>query len=113
MLDNMGIYEQALMESDPSSGGSGFELSTVQTLLTLYQKIIEYYSAVDNKLYIDIKNRMQALISRPEIEVLLHETHEKSNPKPEALEEQKVEFGIDDTEPEAQAKDGEEKTNKD
>lgn len=55
MLDNMGIYEQALMESDPSCGGTGFELTTVQTLLTLYQKIIEYYSAVDNKLYIDIK----------------------------------------------------------
>lgn len=54
----MGIYEQALMESDPSCGGTGFELTTVQTLLTLYQKIIEYYSAVDNKLYIDIKNRM-------------------------------------------------------
>ena len=61
------------MESDPTSGGAGFDLSTVQTLITLYQKAIEYYSAIENDLYIDIKNRMQALISRPEIEVLLAE----------------------------------------
>jgi hypothetical protein len=46
--------------------------------------------------------------------VLLHETQEKSNPKPEAAkEEQNVEFGIDDTEPETQVKDEEEKANKD
>ena len=36
LLENTQIYEQALMESDPSLGGHGFELSTVQTILTLY-----------------------------------------------------------------------------
>jgi hypothetical protein len=62
------------MESDPSAGGPGFQLSAVQTLITLYQKIIEYYSAMDNKLYVQIKERMQALLCRPEIEVLLAES---------------------------------------
>lgn len=67
---------------DPECGGPGFELSTVQTLFTLYQKIIEYYSALDNKLYVEIKNRMQALLNRPEIEVLLSETTEKTKQQP-------------------------------
>jgi hypothetical protein len=39
----------------------------------LYQKAIEYYSALDDKLYVDIKERMQAVLSRPEIEALLAE----------------------------------------
>ena len=66
------------MEQDPAANGTGFELSTVQTLITLYQKIIEYYSAIDDKLYLDIKDRMQALLNRPEIEVLLAEAREQT-----------------------------------
>lgn len=66
------------MEQDPAANGYGFELSTVQTLLTLYQKVIEYYSAIDDKLYLDIKDRMQAILNRPEIEVLLAESREQA-----------------------------------
>lgn len=36
LLDNMQMYEQAVVEMDPACGGKGFELSSVQTLLTLY-----------------------------------------------------------------------------
>ena len=40
----------------------------MQTLITLYQKAIEYYSAVDDNLYNDVLGRMKSLINRPEID---------------------------------------------
>ena len=50
ILEHVAAYESAI-DNDMS-------LSTVQTLTTLYQKVIEYYSAFDDLLYNDYLNRM-------------------------------------------------------
>ena len=63
--------------SDPSQG-AGLTISTIQTLITLYQKAIEYYSAIDDNLYIDVRNRMQSLLARPDVEALMSSAQEES-----------------------------------
>ena len=55
-------------------------LSTVQTLTTLYQKSIEYYSAFDDLLYNDFLNRMQSLLQREDIQMVLNSV-EQNNQK--------------------------------
>ena len=67
LVANMQAYESEVLISD----GNNLTISTVQTLITLYQKAIEYYSAMDNELYIDVRNRMQSLLSRPDVEALM------------------------------------------
>lgn len=57
LVANMQAYEQEVIASS-ENGDEGLTLSTIQTLITLYQKAIEYYSAIDNNLYIDVRNRM-------------------------------------------------------
>ncbi len=59
ILEHISAYEQALTND--------LSLSTVQTLTTLYQKSIEYYSAFDDLLYNDFLNRMQSLLQRDDI----------------------------------------------
>lgn len=54
-------------------------LSTVQTLTTLYQKAIEYYSAFDDLLYNDFLNRMQSLLQREDIQMVLNSVEEGNN----------------------------------
>ena len=72
LISNMQAYEQEVIMSEVEDGqGEGLTLSTVQTLITLYQKAIEYYSAMDNQLYIDVRNRMQSLLARPDVEALM------------------------------------------
>ena len=41
ILEHIEDYEEEIQENDLS-------LSSIQTLITLYQKAIEYYSALDN-----------------------------------------------------------------
>lgn len=54
ILEHISAYESAI--------NTDMSLSTVQTLTTLYQKAIEYYSAFDDLLYNDFLNRMQSLL---------------------------------------------------
>ena len=58
------------------TGAEGLTISTIQTLITLYQKAIEYYSAMDNDLYIDVRNRMQSMLARPDVEALMASAQE-------------------------------------
>ena len=76
LVANMQAYEAEVVASDSSNN---LTISTVQTLITLYQKAIEYYSAMDNELYIDVRNRMQSLLSRPDIEALMTSQQESTN----------------------------------
>ena len=46
LISNMQAYEEEVLLSD---SGEGLTISTVQTLITLYQKAIEYYSAMDDE----------------------------------------------------------------
>lgn len=50
ILEHIAAYESAVHND--------LSLSTVQTLTTLYQKSIEYYSAFDDLLYNEYLNRM-------------------------------------------------------
>jgi hypothetical protein len=59
ILEHISAYESAI--------NNDLSLSTVQTLTTLYQKAIEYYSALDDLLYNDFLNRMQSLLQREDI----------------------------------------------
>jgi hypothetical protein len=61
ILEHIAVYENAINNEDD------LNLSTVQTLTTLYQKVIEYYSAFDDLMYNDFLNRMQSLIQREDI----------------------------------------------
>ena len=60
------------------SSGQALVLSEIQTLIKLYQEAIEYYSATDDDLYQDVLERMQALMRRPEVEVLMATAAEES-----------------------------------
>ena len=64
ILEHIAAYESALIND--------LSLSTVQTLTTLYQKAIEYYSAFDDLLYNDFLNRMQSLLQREDIQIVLN-----------------------------------------
>ena len=109
LILNMQAYEQEVVASDP---GEGLTISTVQTLITLYQKAVEYYSAMDDDRYIDVRNRMQSLLGRPDVEALMSSAQEERKPKVDhsALEEEKVEvkrevqfeIGDDDEDEEAE-----------
>jgi hypothetical protein len=51
----------------------------VQTLSTLYQKAIEYYSALDNlEQTTDYLERMRALMAREDIQIVLNSYEEES-----------------------------------
>ena len=73
LVANMRAYEQVVMNEESSEH---LTISTVQTLITLYQKAIEYYSAMDNDLYIDVRNRMQSMLARPDIEAIMNSAQE-------------------------------------
>lgn len=59
ILEHIVVYETGL--------NNELSLSTIQTLMTLYQKAIEYYSAFDDIMFNDFLNRMQSLLSREDI----------------------------------------------
>lgn len=50
ILEHISVYESAL--------NNDINLSTIQTISTLYQKAIEYYSAFDDLMYNEFLNRM-------------------------------------------------------
>ena len=77
VVTNMQAYEEEVLMSE-SDAGSNLTLSTVQTLITLYQKAIEYYSAMDDNQYIDVRNRMQSLLARPDVEALMASKQEEN-----------------------------------
>mmetsp|Transcript_463 Transcript_463/g.472 ORF Transcript_463/g.472 Transcript_463/m.472 type:complete len:139 (+) Transcript_463:870-1286(+) len=51
--------------------------SKVKQLMELYQKAIEYYSALDNKCFEDFLNRMTNLFKREEIQKVLSQPEEE------------------------------------
>jgi len=60
ILSNITTYESAIEAGN-------LDISTVQTLTTLYQKGIEYFSAFDDTMFADLLNRMQSLLQREDI----------------------------------------------
>ena len=69
---NIENYEEAVKQGD-------FDIDTITTLTTLYPKAIEYFSAFDNNMFNDLLNRMQSLLQREDVQVLLNSTNETAN----------------------------------
>jgi len=67
--EHIAVYEQAI--------NNDLNLSTMQTLTTLYQKAIEYYSAFDDLMYNEFLNRMQSLLQREDIQIVLSSVEEE------------------------------------
>ena len=74
LVANMQDYEEEVLLAE-----SSLTISTVQTLITLYQKAIEYYSALDDNSYLDVRNRMQSLLTRPDVEALMASAQDEQN----------------------------------
>ena len=56
-------------------------------MVRLYQEAIEYYSALDDTLFNDVLNRMQVLLQKPEVNLMLYpEAEAKESEKNEAKE---------------------------
>ena len=64
VIEHIDMYEAAIESGE-------FDIDTIQTLTTLYPKAIEYYSAFDNNMYNDLLNRMQSLLQREDIQMVL------------------------------------------
>ena len=72
-LDLIAVYED-MMNYD-------FCLQTINGLISLYQKAIEYYSALDSGRFEDFLNRNKALLSREDVQVLLTSSVEDKPPQ--------------------------------
>lgn len=70
ILEHVAVYEMAILND--------LNISTVQTLTTLYQKAIEYYSAFDDLMYNDFLNRMQSLLQREDIQIVLNSMEDEN-----------------------------------
>lgn len=75
ILSHIENYEKAIAEGD-------LNITTIQTLTSLYQKGIEYFSALDDVMFSDLLNRMQSLLQREDIQVILNSMDEQNNFKP-------------------------------
>jgi hypothetical protein len=71
ILEHISVYESAL--------NNDINLSTVQTISTLYQKAIEYYSAFDDLMYNEFLNRMQSLLQREDIQIVMNSYNDEVN----------------------------------
>jgi len=71
-------YEQAIENGD-------VDIQTIQTLSSvLYPKAIEYFSAFDNSMYNDLLNRMQSLLQREDILMVINSATEDKPGSPSA-----------------------------
>ena len=77
--ENIAIYESKL-EADPS-------INKFQTLMVLYQKAIEYYSALENPIHKEYIKKLHDLLQTREAQFLLPE--ETKAPKPIFQEDEK------------------------
>ena len=81
-------YEVEILASSP-------KLSSVQTLMKLYQQAAEYYSAIANgqAMAKQIIDRMQGVMSRESIQALLIQGEEDEEQQPAQLEQPSEESG--------------------
>ena len=78
VLDLIAVYESAIVQD--------ITLENIQNLMALYQKAIEYYSAMDTKRFTDFLNRLQTLLKREDIQVVLNSATEKYDLPPKKEE---------------------------
>lgn len=97
LMQHITVYEEAIADD--------VSLSTVQTLTTLYQKAIEYFSALDDQMFNDILNRMQSLLLREDIQIVLNSIAQEKEDQRKLKEKEEVkqsevrpviDFNVDD-----------------
>ena len=87
LMFNIENYEEAVRQGD-------FDLDTIRTLTALYPKSIEYFSAFDNNMFNDLLNRMQSLLQREDVQILLNSINHKETDQNKNSEntEERVKF---------------------
>lgn len=87
LMFNIENYEEAVRQGD-------FDLETIRTLTALYPKAIEYFSAFDNNMFNDLLNRMQSLLQREDVQILLNSINHKETDQNKNSEntEERVKF---------------------
>lgn len=71
--------QEHILDYEDEVASYDLSLSTIQTLTTLYQKAIEYYSALDNlEQTTDYLERMRNLMARDDIQIVLNSYEEES-----------------------------------
>ena len=87
LMFNIENYEEAVRQGD-------FDLDTIRTLTALYPKAIEYFSAFDNNMFNDLLNRMQSLLQREDVQILLNSINHKETDQDKNSEntEERVKF---------------------
>jgi hypothetical protein len=101
LIDNIAILESKLMEE--------LTLDTVSTLMNLYQKAVEYFSAMGDPLFENYIDKLHLLLSREDVQVLLRSKEEvsmNSNYFPKKQAETKYKKTNDDDDEEEEKKAG-------
>ncbi|TNV81344.1 hypothetical protein FGO68_gene13949 [Halteria grandinella] len=80
--------QEHILDYEDEIASYDLSLSTIQTLTTLYQKAIEYYSALDRlEQTTDYLERMQSLLARDDVQIVLNSyEEEKSKQQREMLD---------------------------
>lgn len=65
ILKHIEDYEKSIEEGNKTA-------KTIQTLVTLYQKGIEYYSAVEDSMFTYLLNKMQDLLKEEDVQAILN-----------------------------------------
>lgn len=77
IIDHIAVYEDSILNE--------LSVSVIQTLMALYQKAIEYYSAFDNDRFNDFLNRMHELLKREDIQIVLSSLEEETKHQEQEL----------------------------
>ena len=81
VMMHIDTYEQAIEQGE-------LDINTIQTLSSvLYPKAIEYFSAFDNNMYNDLLNRMQSLLQREDILMVINSVSEDKPAQTDAEQE--------------------------
>ena len=92
VLENIAILESRLSEE--------LTVELVNTLMGLYQKAIEYYSAINDPHYDDFLERMHLLLSRQEVQIVLQSKEESNSVKSKPQIQNQITDTCDDEEEE-------------
>lgn len=92
LLENITILESRLPEE--------FTIDIVNTLMMLYQKAVEYYSALNDPMYDDYLEKLHLLLSREDVQILLRSKAEVKNTNVDKPKEKKKIVEIEEEEEE-------------
>ena len=98
LLENITILESRLPVE--------FTIDIVNTLMMLYQKAVEYYSALNDPMYDDYLEKLHLLLSREDVQILLRSKAEVTNTSVDKPKEKKKIVEIEEEEEEKKENSG-------